>query len=172
MARGLEQDPIVAAIEQAMVRVRRTINRGWFAREVHQALGADLDLAVVGVLDALEEAAAAGEGAITVGGLGSRLGVDQSRASRMAATAIRSGHVRRLASAADGRRVGLQMTEAGRSLLAEVHRLRRRVAARLVADWPAEDRAAFARLFTAFVGAAERQGRPGVAEPRDEGGKG
>jgi DNA-binding MarR family transcriptional regulator len=45
----------------------------------------------------------------------------------------------------------LALTEAGRAQLSHAHDTRQEVFAEAMAGWPAEDRAAFARLLTAFT---------------------
>lgn len=67
------------------------------------------------------------------------------------AAAVQAGHLRREADQADGRRTLLAVTPAGRELLESAHAFRRSVVARVTRDWPAAERAAFARLFTRFM---------------------
>jgi DNA-binding MarR family transcriptional regulator len=81
--------------------------------------------------------------------------VDPSRASRLVQAAIKAGYVRRVASQADGRRVNLELTEAGRALSDELHRFRRRAFAAVMAGWTPEERTTFARLLTRFVNREE-----------------
>src|SRR6478735_5423227 len=94
-----ERDAVTAAVESAMVRIRRRQTRG--------ALGKDspVPIAVFRVLDAV-----AGANADTVGTLAPALGVDQPRASRLVAQAVSSGHLERVADQQDGRRAVLRLT--------------------------------------------------------------
>ena len=159
----------VAEIERAMVAMRRS----WSRRTLHRRAGrdgpagagppgpGDGGAAAFQVLDAIEGAAAAGE-VMTVNGVADALGVDQPRASRLVATAVEAGLVRRRADPEDGRRSVLTLTPRGAGVLAEGHRTRRAAVEAAIAGWPAEDRATFARLLSAYVAGWERAaGRTG-----------
>jgi DNA-binding MarR family transcriptional regulator len=138
-----DDDP-VAAVEAAMVTVRRRQTRRALAR----AAGAPApDTAAQDVLDALEAAA----GPLGVTALAEALGVDQPRASKLVAAAVGAGLVRREADQADGRRSRLVLTAAGRRRLAAVHDARRARFAAAMDGWSADDRAVFAGLLTRFV---------------------
>lgn len=144
-------DDALVAIERAFVRLRRGMSRrnlgSWMVRE----LGGGVELSHLGVVDAVEEGADASGGVVTVGLVGERMGIDPSRASRVVASAIQAGYVERVASQADGRRVGLRLTDAGRALVDSVHRLRQRAFDEAMRDWTAAERRDFARLLTRFV---------------------
>src|SRR6266542_2755038 len=127
MQRKVRDD--VAAVERAMVAIRRRQSRRTLA------------------------SLAAGQGAAADAALAALLGVDQPRASKLVARATDQGLLRREADPRDGRRSLLVLTAAGHALLESVHRLRRGVFERAMADWPDRDRADFARLLTRFVGA-------------------
>jgi len=143
-------DSALVDVERAMVRIRRAINRGMFADRLERALGPSFSTGLASVLDAIEQQLETEDG-VSVGGIAERIGVDQSRASRLVATAVEAGIVERVASQADGRRVEIKVTPAGERLRADVHRLRREFANELMAGWSANDRAQFARLIKAFV---------------------
>ncbi|MET9343081.1 MarR family transcriptional regulator [Nonomuraea sp. NPDC003804] len=102
------------------------------------------------VLDVIEEAEEAGDAA-TVTSVATALNIDQPRASKLVAAAVAAGLVRREADQADGRRALLVRTPAGRRLSAEIHGFRQRIYAEAMNDWPAVDRAEFARLLAGFV---------------------
>ncbi|MGV9309099.1 MarR family winged helix-turn-helix transcriptional regulator [Nonomuraea sp. NPDC003727] len=102
------------------------------------------------VLDVIEEAEEAGDAA-TVTSVATALNIDQPRASKLVAAAVAAGLVRREADQADGRRALLVRTPAGRRLSAEIHGFRQRIYAEAMNDWPAADRAKFARLLAGFV---------------------
>jgi DNA-binding MarR family transcriptional regulator len=89
--------------------------------------------------------------ALTVTRLAEALGVDQPRASRLAAQAVEAGLLRRQADQEDGRRSLLVLTDAGTSALTDIRGFRCRVIAEVTADWPPSERAQFARLLTRFV---------------------
>jgi DNA-binding MarR family transcriptional regulator len=70
---------------------------------------------------------------------------------RVVASTIQAGYVERVASQADGRRVGLRLTDAGCALVDSVHRLRRRAFDEGMKDWTDAERRDFARLLTRVV---------------------
>jgi DNA-binding MarR family transcriptional regulator len=116
----------------------------------HQ-LGSLFNLAHSLVVDALDETRDVPGNEPSVGMVAEHLGVDPSRASRMVADAVRGGYVRRVASQADGRRTGLELTGAGRKLLRTTSSFRRRVFSKVMASWSESECLEFARLLTKFV---------------------
>lgn len=155
MSNGDEQ---VAAVERAIVTIRRSQNRRSLARiAASRATARAPGLAAApvrnssfDVLDVIEAAEQAGVPA-TVSTVAAALHVDQPRSSKLVTAAVEAGLVRREADQADGRRAPLVRTQAGRALTDEVHRFRRFIFAAAMADWPDADRAEFARLLTRFV---------------------
>jgi DNA-binding MarR family transcriptional regulator len=147
-------DPTVAAVERAMVGVRRSQTRRalWppMVSAVGERLGVELDFGTAAVVDAVEEPTP--EGAeVTVGIVAQRLGLDASRASRLVASAVAAGLVRREASQEDGRRIHLTLTELGQRVFEVEQDVRRAHIAEGMAGWSAEERRSFAELFTRFV---------------------
>jgi DNA-binding MarR family transcriptional regulator len=140
-----------AAVEAAMVRLRRGMAKRTMGRQAAEAMGGSVDVSLFLVNDAVEEGPPIGEDGVTVGLVAERMAVDPSRASRLVSAAIKAGYIRRVASQADGRRVNLELTDAGRALSDELHRFRRAYLARAMARWTDEERATFARLLTRFV---------------------
>ncbi len=141
----------VAAIERAMVALRRSAARRTLARRAARQGGEPVpEGAAFDVLDVVEAAEERGEPA-GVREVADALRVDQPRASKLVAAAVQAGHLRREADQRDGRRTLLAVTPAGRELLEAAHAFRRSVVARVTRDWPAAERAAFARLFTRFM---------------------
>lgn len=61
----------------------------------------------------------------------------------------------RAASQADGRRIELKLTDAGRHLARQMHIFRRRSFAAAMSDWTERERREFARLLTRFIDALE-----------------
>lgn len=152
---GGKRDTDSASIERALVALRRAQRRRNLARLSErrgERVGehAALPDGVFDLLDAVESATERGE-TLTVTEAAAALGVDQPRASRLAAQALGAGLVRREADQRDGRRSLLTLTADGRTTLARIHDFRHRVVTETVADWPAEDRAALALLLTRFV---------------------
>jgi DNA-binding MarR family transcriptional regulator len=138
-------DPSVAAVGRALDILRRRLTprgmRGVSERH-HCTPGTD----AIPLLYAISS----DDREVTVGGVADAMCIDPSRASRMVAAAIEAGHVRRLASQADGRRSVLELTDAGRSMLTEAERFWLGHYTRVMADWTDGERREFARLFTKF----------------------
>jgi DNA-binding MarR family transcriptional regulator len=95
------------------------------------------------------------DGAHRAGALAEAVHSDPSTVSRQVAQLVRLGLVERVADPADGRATLLVATDEGRRVFDENRQLRNRRIASLMAEWPAEDRAAFARLLTRFTDAFE-----------------
>ncbi|SET66914.1 MarR family winged helix-turn-helix transcriptional regulator [Nonomuraea wenchangensis] len=136
----MHEDKDIAAIERAMVAIRRRQRRRALAAA--DGAGPEHD-----VLDVIEGAG----GPVTVTGVAEALGVDQPRASRLVAAAVTGGLVRREADQADGRRSHLVLTGAGRAALARARESRQASFAAVTRTWTAAERAEFARLLTRFV---------------------
>jgi DNA-binding MarR family transcriptional regulator len=141
-------DP-VAAVETAMVAIRRRQMLRFFARQA----GVQDDSGQQ-VIDAIE---AAGDEPIGVNGVAEAIGVDQPRASKLVATAVGAGLVRREADQLDGRRTNLVLTAAGRERLERVHTFRRRKFATAMDDWSETERETFAVLLTRFVAGLDQK---------------
>jgi DNA-binding MarR family transcriptional regulator len=144
--------PEVASIEHAMVAIRRAQTRralGRLSARRGDRAGpvASLPDAVFELLDVIEAAGTPP----TVSEAAVGLGVDQPRASRLAAAAAAAGLLRRGVDQADGRRSPLSLTTAGRQALTRIHAFRQQVIAESLADWSAADRVVLARLLSRFV---------------------
>ncbi len=148
----------LAAVEAAMVAIRRRQNRRAIARTSSGVEVAERG-ALFGVLDLIEEAQQAGR-AIALGEIAEGLGIDQPRASKLVADAVRRGLVRRHADQRDGRRTLLRSTGAGAEVVAHAHHARRSAFAAAMADWSATDRDQFAVLVTRFVADLNRPSPP------------
>lgn len=145
-------DEALAAIERAFVRIRRGMSRRNLGARMVRELGGGVELSHLGVVDAVEEGPDASGAPVTVGMVGERMGIDPTRASRVVASALQAGYVERVASQADGRRVGLRLTDAGRALAGSARAVRQRAFDEAMQGWTDDDRRAFARLLTKFVG--------------------
>jgi DNA-binding MarR family transcriptional regulator len=93
--------------------------------------------------------------------LAATLGIAPSTVTRMCDRLVRKGLVQRFRRVADRRATWVALTDAGRDLVGEVMRYRRKAIARLVRAMQIEDAEALARLLNAFVEAAGE-----VPEPR------
>ncbi|MCT2584140.1 MarR family winged helix-turn-helix transcriptional regulator [Actinophytocola gossypii] len=138
----------IADIASALVALRRSQTRRALARlaERRGERTGPPD-AVFDLLDALADRTER----LTVTEAAAALGVDQARASRLAAQAIGAGLARREPDQADGRRSILALTPDGHAALDRISAFRRATVADATADWSADDRAALAELLTRFV---------------------
>lgn len=150
-------DPDLVAIERAMIRIRRRQTRQMLGTLANEGTSAPVQLEHVSVLDAIEEGRELRDEKVTVGDIAERLGIDPSRASRVVTAAINAGYVRRVAVQSDGRRIGLELTEAGEGIIEHAHRSRLSLYDRLLRDWSRDDRTEFARLLARFTEALNQE---------------
>jgi len=155
----------LAEVERALVRIRRSMGKRTLGRLMARDLGAPVDLALLGVLDAVDEGPQTPGEEVTVGVVAERLAIDPSRASRVVAQAIQAGYLTRVASQADGRRIRLELTAAGAEAVRAVRDARQAFFARLMRGWPERDREEFARLLTAFTEALASAGEAETPAP-------
>ncbi|RCV55908.1 MarR family transcriptional regulator [Marinitenerispora sediminis] len=97
---------------------------------------------------------------LRVGDVAERIHVRPSTASRMAAAALGEGYLARAAAPDDARVAGLRLTEDGVRLRAAALDFQAEVFRRGTAGWPAEERAAFARLLVRFTADLAAAGLP------------
>ena len=95
------------------------------------------------------------DGARRASALADAVHSDPSTVSRQVAQLVRLGLVERVADPADGRATLLVATDEGRRVFDENRQLRNRGIAALIAEWPDDDRRAFAHLLTRFTDAFE-----------------
>lgn len=111
------------------------------------------DPALIAVVDAVGEGPPSPGQDVSVGLVAERMGIDPSRASRLVASAIAGGHLRRVASQHDGRRIGLELTDAGRETMAGAQRFRQAMFGRAMQGWTEQERTEFVRLLNRFADA-------------------
>jgi DNA-binding MarR family transcriptional regulator len=137
-----------------MVGLRRLFQRRELAQLWASAFGGRtaLDYTMLRLLDAarVSEERAPGAGA-TVGEIGSLMGVDPSRASRLVARAVADGFLQRRASQGDGRKVVLEVTPRGAQLQARGSEVTRSRIALALQGWRTADRQRLAELLERFV---------------------
>lgn len=141
---------------RALFRLGRMFDR----QRVRKVLAGDsersVELSRIFAVQAVEAGLAESGGEVTVGAVAGRLGVDQSTASRLIAETIREGYLARAPSEADGRRIRLELTEAGRKLAGDARRYQRSVFEDLTREWPEHEREEFARLLAKFADSVAR----------------
>ena len=103
------------------------------------------------VTEAVHALAGRGDTA-TVNAVAREVGIDQSGASRLVKDAVAAGWLSMRASAADGRRREVALTEVGRDLLAHAHRWQEQVFDQLTDGWSARRRRDFVAAMTDLVG--------------------
>lgn len=142
----------IAAIERAMVRIRRRQTR----RSLAPRHRLEVDASIVGVLDAVDEGPR-GDAGVTVGLVAQRLGMHASNASRLASRAIELGLLRRAASQADGRKSILELTSGGKRTVSDIKASRRAAFDAATTDWSSGEREEFADLLARFVDALDQR---------------
>lgn len=152
-AGGCGNEAQLAELDRAMLRIRRSQTRRSLHRLAARGGECPADPFVIAVADAVDEGPPCPGGEVGVGLVAERLGIDPSRASRLVAAAIDAGHVRRVASQRDGRRIGLELTEAGREALDAAQRFRQAMLGKAMRGWTERERAEFVRLFGRFTDA-------------------
>jgi len=148
-----DDDSLLDEAGQALFRLGRIFARQPMGRMLMEGSAHTVNVSRVLVAQAVEAGPEEPGGDVTVGLVADRLGIDPSTASRLTAEAIQAGYLSRVASQADGRRVQLALTAAGRALLEDAYRYQRAVFARVTQDWSDGERHEFARLLPQFVDA-------------------
>jgi DNA-binding MarR family transcriptional regulator len=139
------------AVERSMVKLRRGMSRQRLGKAAVREHNLPVDVQVLHVVDIVDEGPDRPGEEMSVGLVAARLGVDASRGSRIVAEAVKSGYVRRVASQEDGRRIHLELTDAGRSVVEATRRTRQEHFAKAMSGWTEQERAEFARLLSRFV---------------------
>lgn len=139
-----ENDDPVGDVATALTVIRRSAARSALARMAGRDPG-PAEGAAYRVLEALADAPR------SVSEIGTDIGVDQPRASRLVAHAVREGWVERATDDADRRRRVVGLTAAGRAVLDSARQTRLEAVRAAMADWSPTERTEFARLITAFV---------------------
>ena len=85
------------------------------------------------------------------------MGMERTAVSRLAASCVSDGLVRRVASQADGRSITLRLTPRGRDVLANSRQQQRRAFEYITRDWDDDERLEFARLLHKYVAASSRE---------------
>lgn len=172
--RSPKKDPIppgLAGAGPALFSLVRFWSRRWVAAAV-DGLGDD-DARTLDVLVVDAVAAAERQGSTSIAAVARELGIDRSGASRMVSDAADRGHVRKGRSSEDARRTTVELTAAGRGLLAGAHTWQEQAFARLVDTWDPDDAARLATYLrrldaeTATSGRVDRD--PGTDGPTTDG---
>jgi DNA-binding MarR family transcriptional regulator len=100
----------------------------------------------------------------TIGDVAETLLTDKARASRLVDQAATAGLVRRTTGRLDRRRREVELTDHGRSYMADARRLRRERLRQVVSGWPEADVAALASLLGRFNDALQADAPEMVVE--------
>ncbi len=122
-------------LDDALVEVRRVLQRPGYRRALLGELAGTIELATVRVLRAVQRA----QEPPTIGAVAEVLVVDPSTASRLVDRAVDAGTLERRACDQDRRRARLHLTAVGHRLLAAVTERRRGVLAEATAGWEAAE---------------------------------
>jgi DNA-binding MarR family transcriptional regulator len=156
LARGLSPaaSEAVASIDAVMHKVRRSIQRRDFGRQVMARLDPSLEVAHLDAISAIAHNPVwSAEGPVpevTVGLIAERLGIDPSRASRVVADVVERGYAKRVASQQDARRICLELTGKGRNFVEAVRRNKLEIFARALGKWNERELVVFAALLDRF----------------------
>lgn len=122
-------------LDDALVEVRRVLQRPGYRRAVLGELAGTVGLGTVRLLRLVERAPEAP----TIGAVAEALVIDPSTASRLVERAAEAGLLERRACSDDGRRARLHLTGQGSAVLDVVSARRRAIVARAVQDWEEQD---------------------------------
>lgn len=145
-----ETDPRGARLDDlddALVAVRRGLQRPGYRRRLLAGLSAELPLATLRLLRAVQRAAAPP----SIGEVADVLAIDPSTASRVVERAVDAGFLERRVCRDDRRRTRLHLSSSGAVLLDEVTDRRRELLGEATAQWPVADLDAFVRLLHELV---------------------
>lgn len=145
----------LAAIGQAMTRMRLLIGRRFIGRLALKRIGTGLELSDIDAIGVIKRIGSQQE--VTVGTIAEQLRIDPSRGSRIVADLVKQGLLERAASQEDGRRSLVRVTEAGRRVLDDIEAIKRETIVEATAGWSAEDVEAFGRLYARFTEGLEAQ---------------
>lgn len=163
---GRSQAAIAALLEvdQVLFLWRRALAKGELVAAVLAALGADVEvaefsaLAAVGrIIHGLDRPA---PGEATVGALAQEMGIDPSRASRLAGQLTAKGYLRREVAQSDARKAILVPTKAARALMAAFRDHKWDRYEQVFAGWSDADLVTFAGLLERYLEAERAVGTP------------
>ena len=137
----------VASVEVGLSAVVRQVNLPRLRERMVERAGLRVDRAAYPLLRRIAD-----EGPIRLSDLAGRLAVDVSTASRQVKGLEAAGLVRRDGDPDDGRASALTLTPAGVETVARLRQAWHDTIAELVADWPAADVDALARLLDRLAG--------------------
>ncbi|SMC96513.1 MarR family transcriptional regulator [Rhizobium sp. RU36D] len=157
-----EHEDDTTSIARSMTRMRLLIGRRFIGRLAIRKMGAGLELSHIDVIGIIRRLSQKQE--VTIGAIAEQMHIDPSRGSRVVADLVRRGVLQRQASQEDARRTIVTLTPDGYRLLAQMEEVKMEAVASILADWPEQDMADFARLYERFVASFEERYRQFEAE--------
>lgn len=154
---ALEPEDDITHIARSMTRMRLLIGRRFIGRLAVRKMGAGLELSHIDVIGIIRRLGKTQE--VTVGAIAEQMHIDPSRGSRVVADLVRRGVLQRQASQEDARRTIVTLTPEGFRLLEQMEEVKMEAVASILADWPEQDMAEFARLYDRFVASFEARYR-------------
>ncbi len=146
-----DHSSLLEAAGQALFRLGRFFSKHPMREQLMQRTGKAVEVSRIVVTEAVAAGPEEPDQELTVGVVASRLGIDPSTASRLVMETINAGYLSRATSQADNRRLRLELTDAGRELVAEAHQYQRLVFEQVTHEWSEQERQEFARLLSKFV---------------------
>ncbi len=150
-------DPATAAavldIDGLMQKWRRRAMRRELGHRALLDLKVGIDLAQLDVLTAIEGPEPEfgdGQGETTVGTVAERLGIDPSRASRLASEMVEQGFARRAVSQADARRTIIELTARGSVVVRAVRAYKFLIMGDYFGQWDAAELEVFVPMLKRF----------------------
>lgn len=138
--------PRLHELDDLLSRVRTAIQRPGYRRRIVGGLDVPGGVSTLRTLRIVATLSADGDPSIKE--VATRLGVEHSTASRSVDTAVRAGLLRKRPSDLDQRRILVDLTPAGESLIGETSERRRDLLGDIVSDWPDGDVDQLVRLLT------------------------
>lgn len=134
--------PVLDALDDRLVAVRRVLQRRGYRRRVVQGLSRELELGTLRLARVVQRSTSPP----SIGDVAEVLTIDPSTASRMVDNAVAAGLLERRPCPDDRRRARLHLTGEGASLLDEVTARRRALLAEVTREWASEDLATLVSL--------------------------
>ncbi|HEX5166684.1 MAG TPA: MarR family transcriptional regulator [Thermomicrobiales bacterium] len=154
------------SVSESIANALSALRRGPRVQRLHRLVmeraGVDLDRPALTALTVL-----ATSGPLRVSELAEVCAVDISTMSRLAGRMTCSGFVVQSTDPNDGRVVMLELTDDGREATQRMVDAKTALIGEVIADWSADDRAAFAALLDRFVIDLERTNRLAIERERD-----
>ncbi len=126
-----ERDVLLDELDEALVHLRRVLQRPGYRRRLLAALPQDVPLSILRLLRVVQRASEPP----SIGTVADVLDIDPSTASRIVDRAVARGDLERRACADDRRRARLHLTPSGQALLDTATQRRRELLAAVTSDW-------------------------------------